>query len=199
MQEKQYKILNQLIKLVPFDGWSENTLRHATKNSGFEENYASIAFKGGVIDAVTLFINRIDAETYAHIHDDRLAEMKVRERINHILETRFKVMEQYKPTVRKTVQYLSMPQNICAGTKLLWEVADKAWQKAGDSAADFNYYTKRTTLMAVYSSTLLFWLSDESEGHEETLKFLKHRIENVMQFNKLKGKVMGMFAQKATS
>ena len=38
------------------------------------------------------------------------------------------------------------------------------WRIAGDTSTDFNHYTKRMTLGAVYGSTLLVWLDDQSEG-----------------------------------
>ena len=189
MQEKQDKILNEMLKLVPFDGWSDSALRTATANCGLAEHYERVAFKGGVTDVIGLFHKKIDAETFSRINQDELGAMKIRDKIYHILDTRFKIMEEYKPVIRKTLQFMAMPQNICAGTKMLWDMADKAWYAAGDKATDFNHYTKRTTLMAIYSSTLLFWLEDESDYHADTRKFLKRRIENVMQFEGLKGKI----------
>ncbi len=60
------------------------------------------------------------------------------------------------------------------------------WRIAGDTSTDFNHYTKRMTLGAVYGSTLLVWLDDASEGLDETAAFLDRRIENVMNFEKLK-------------
>ena len=59
----------------------------------------------------------------------------------------------------------------------------------GDTSEDVNWYTKRATLSAVYSSTVLFWLGDTSEGHAETWAFLDRRIENVMQIEKVKAQV----------
>ncbi|MBP6736337.1 MAG: COQ9 family protein, partial [Rhodobacteraceae bacterium] len=47
-------------------------------------------------------------------------------------------------------------------------------------------YTKRATLSGVYAATVLFWLGDESTGHQATWDFLDRRIEQVMQFEKLK-------------
>jgi len=192
MKKKQDKILAEMLKLVPFDGWSDTALRTATANLGLAEHYEKVAFKDGVRDAIELFHQSINAETFAKINKDELAEMKVRERIFHIIDTRFSVMDEYKPAIRKTLQFLAMPQNICIGTKMLWDMADGVWYAAGDNSADFNHYTKRATLMAVYSSTLLFWLEDESENHSSTSEFLNRRLKNVMQIGKLKSKIMGM-------
>jgi ubiquinone biosynthesis protein COQ9 len=52
-----------------------------------------------------------------------------------------------------------------------------------------NWYTKRATLSAVYSSTVLYWLGDTSDGHQATWEFLDRRIDNVMQIEKVKAQV----------
>ena len=88
--------------------------------------------------------------------------------------------------VRRALAIMAMPQNLRRSAKLNWESADAMWRLAGDTATDFNHYTKRMTLSAVYSSTLLTFINDESEGLADTKAFLARRIENVMQFEKAK-------------
>jgi ubiquinone biosynthesis protein COQ9 len=63
------------------------------------------------------------------------------------------------------------------------------WRLAGDNATDLNYYTKRATLAAVYATTLIVWLDDESEGQAETKAFLDRRIDDVMRFEKTKARL----------
>ena len=63
------------------------------------------------------------------------------------------------------------------------------WRLAGDTATDFNHYTKRLTLGAVYASTLLAWLDDDSEGLADTAAFLDRRLGDVMRFEKWKARV----------
>ena len=62
------------------------------------------------------------------------------------------------------------------------------WKAIGDPSTDFNFYTKRITLGAVYSSCFLYWLNDESDNAADTWDFLDRRIENVMQIEKIKAK-----------
>ena len=44
-------------------------------------------------------------------------------------------------------------------------------------------------LAGVYAATLLYWLSDSSEGYGRTWAFLGARIEDVMKIQKLRGGV----------
>ena len=46
-------------------------------------------------------------------------------------------------------------------------------------------------MSGVYGSTISVFLDDESEGYSETRAFLDRRIENVMQFEKVKARVAG--------
>jgi ubiquinone biosynthesis protein COQ9 len=63
----------------------------------------------------------------------------------------------------------------------LYRTVDAIWYAAGDTATDFNFYTKRGLLAAVYSSTLLYWLDDTSEDSAKTWAFLDRRIAEVMK------------------
>ena len=62
------------------------------------------------------------------------------------------------------------------------------WRAAGDTAADFNFYTKRLLLSGVYTATLMFWINDESDDCEATWAFLDRRIGNVMEIEKAKAR-----------
>ena len=96
-----------------------------------------------------------------------------------------------REAVRRALSVLAMPQNAPLGARAGWHTADLMWRMAGDTSTDFNHYTKRMTLGAVYGSTLLTWLDDQSEGWSETAAFLDRRIDNVMQFEKWKAQWRG--------
>ena len=91
--------------------------------------------------------------------------------------------------VLRALALLALPLNAPLALKLLYRTVDAMWYAAGDTSADFNFYTKRATLAAVYSSTLLYWLNDRSPDNEASWAFLDRRIENVMSFEKLKGRL----------
>ena len=93
--------------------------------------------------------------------------------------------------MRRALAIGSMPQNVRASLRGAWQSADIMWRLAGDTATDYNHYTKRAILSSLYSATLLVWLDDESEDKAETRAFLDRRIENVMQFEKAKAQWLG--------
>ena len=53
-----------------------------------------------------------------------------------------------------------------------------------NNATDFSFYTKRISLAAVYSSTLFFWLNDESIDNKNTEQFLDRRLNDISKISK---------------
>ena len=112
--------------------------------------------------------------------------MKIRARIREMLWERLQIQAPAREAIRRALAILAMPQNLPSAARLSWRTADVIWRLAGDTATDYNHYTKRLTLSAVYGSTLLHWLNDESEGFADTAAFLDRRIDEVMRFEKWK-------------
>ena len=81
---------------------------------------------------------------------------------------------------------MAMPQNAARALQIGWRSADIMWRLAGDTATDYNHYTKRTILAGIYSATLAYFVNDDSEGKEKSYAFLDRRIDGVMRFEQAK-------------
>jgi ubiquinone biosynthesis protein COQ9 len=88
-----------------------------------------------------------------------------------------------------TTPLFALPTHAADGARCLWHTADTIWTALGDDSRDFNWYSKRTTLAAVYSSALLYWLGDTSPGFSATREFVQRRIDNVMQIEEVKAQI----------
>lgn len=111
--------------------------------------------------------------------------MRIRDRITEAIKLKLKIYSECKEVIARTVAYLSIPFKSSLGLRLLWQTADLIWYEAGlDKSTDFNYYTKRALLSSVYSSTLIYWLSDNSPNYQDTIQFLERRIDNVISIGK---------------
>jgi ubiquinone biosynthesis protein COQ9 len=140
---------------------------------------------------IDLYIQEVDRALEAWFAPERLANMKIREKIRSLVWKRLEIMGPAREAVRRALATLAMPQNLPLGLRIAWRTADQMWRIAGDTSTDFNHYTKRMTLGAVYGSTLLVWLDDQSEGFMETAAFLDRRIDDVMKFEKFKAEWRG--------
>lgn len=169
-----------------FDGWGEKAVESAAAQQSVAPAKALLAMpksKAGLVDA---YIQGVDSELERRLPPPELAAMKIRARIRVLVWTRLEIMGPAREAVRSALAILAMPQNLALGARIGWRSADQMWRLAGDTATDFNHYTKRATLGAVYASTLLAWLDDDSEGWADTAAFLDRRIDDVMRFEKWK-------------
>lgn len=169
-----------------FDGWSREAVDSAAQQLGIDPLQARLAMPktpSGMIDA---YIQEVDRALEAWFTPKRVKGMKIRDRIRALVWHRIEIMGPAREAVRRAMAILAMPQNAPLAFRISWRTADLMWRIAGDSSTDFNHYTKRLTLGAVYGSTLLVWLDDQSEGWTETAAFLDRRIDNVMRFEKFK-------------
>jgi ubiquinone biosynthesis protein COQ9 len=174
-----------------FDGWTRAAIDSAAGQLGVDPLQARLAMPKGQAAMIDLYIQEVDRALEAYFTPERLAKLKIREKIRALVWRRLEIMGPAREAVRRALAILAMPQNLPLGLRISWRSADLMWRIAGDTSTDFNHYTKRMTLGAVYGSTLLVWLDDESEGWTETAAFLDRRIDDVMRFEKFKAEWRG--------
>ena len=174
-----------------FDGWTQPAVDTAAQQLGVDPVQARLAMPKRQAAMIDVYIEEVDRALEAHFTPERLAGMKIREKIRSLVWQRLVIMGPAREAVRRALAILAMPQNVPLGLRTSWRSADLMWRLAGDTSTDFNHYTKRMTLGAVYGSTLLAWLDDDSEGWMETASFLDRRIDDVMKFEKFKAEWRG--------
>jgi len=181
-----------LAPLIPghaiFDGWNEAALANAAAQLGVPVERARLAFPGGAVAMIDSWFESLDEIMAATWPRERVGELKIRERIHHLVLHRLESMAPHKEALRRAFAILSQPQNALHTARLAWRAADHMWRVAGDASTDFNHYSKRGILAALYTSTLLVFLDDESADFAETRGFLDRRIDDVMRIEKLKGR-----------
>ena len=171
-----------------FDGWSEAAVRAAAEGAGVDPAVALLAYPGGAMDMIAAWIASIDAAMAAAFPPERVATMKIRERIRALVAFRLESMAGNEEALRRALAILAMPHNAAQAVKLGWHSADVMWRLAGDTATDYNHYTKRAILASIYAATLAVFVGDESEGKADTMAFLDRRIDGIMQFEKAKAR-----------
>ncbi|MGI8942987.1 MAG: COQ9 family protein [Qipengyuania sp.] len=174
-----------------FDGWSDTALEMAAEQVGVDPDVAKLAYKGGPMQMVCAWIETIDRAMADALPADTLAEMKIRERVRSLVQFRLDAAAGREEALRRALAILAMPQNAPRALKTGWRSADAMWRLAGDTATDYNHYTKRAILASIYGATLAVFVEDESEDKAETRAFLDRRIEGVMKFEKAKAKWFG--------
>lgn len=189
-EDVRAKILAEALPHVPFDGWTEKVLREAAERAGASDAELAAAFPRGVADALVFFSDDADKQAVEKLKDANLKSLKVRERVTLGVRTRIEVVMQHKEAARRAAAMFALPLYALDAATCVYRTVDNIWRAIGDTSADFNFYTKRALLAGVYTSTMLYWFADTSEGNEDTWKFLDRRIADVMQIEKVKSQVI---------
>lgn len=173
-----------------FDGWSNEAVRFAAQGAGIDEDVALYAFRGGQMDMIDAWIAGIDQAMIAALPPGLLAAMKVRERITALIRFRLDQVRGREEALRAALAIMALPHNAARSLRIGWRSADLMWRLAGDTATDWNHYSKRTILAGIYTATLAVFIDDRSEEKADTLAFLDRRIDGVMRFEKTKAKLL---------
>jgi len=188
MSEDNQDIKNQILiaalEDVPFDGWQWDVVQNAAEKAGHDRAMADAVFPEKLTSILKYFSEWADIQMMDELEKIDPDALKIRERVQKGVEARLTVLDKHKESVRAASAYWMHPFRKQTAAKQVWKTADHIWKWAGDTAADYNHYTKRFLLSGVITTTFLFWLQDKSDNHEKTIEFLKRRIDNVLTFGK---------------
>ncbi len=182
-------LLEAMLAHVPFDGWTAKALNLAARDAGMESGVVLRAFPAGAVDMLDFWVSETDAAMLRVLEGRDLAALKVRERVKLALMTRLELAAPHREAVRRALALQALPQHAPRALKQVYRTVDAIWYAAGDTATDFNFYTKRMLLAGVYGAALLHWLDDKSEGFAGTSAFIDRRLADVMRIQQAKGKL----------
>ena len=188
-EKERAAILAAALDAAPFEGFTSLSVKRAAAAAGVSPAASAAAFPRGAIDLVEYWSHEADEAAAAALRTEDAQSLKIREKVVLGVESRLDYLSPHKEAARRAAAFLALPQNAPTGARLTWRSADTIWRAMKDPSTDFNFYSKRAILSGVLTSTFARWMSDDSEDRTATREFLKARIDNVMQFEKLKAKV----------
>ncbi|HSZ10637.1 MAG TPA: COQ9 family protein [Rhizomicrobium sp.] len=191
-------VLKAALINVMFDGFSEKALKHSAVEAEVDAESLARLFPHRELSLVEEFSSATDREMEARLAKVDFADMRIRDRIKTAVMARLDIVRPNKEAARRAAAFLTLPPNAGLGARLVWRTVDLMWRAVGDTATDFNFYTKRGILAGVYSATLMRWFTDKTDDEAETRAFLDARIENVMQFEKFKAQMKSEVAKWPT-
>ena len=204
MDQIREKIMLATLGNVPFDGWSRDAINAGAVELGYDAAMALRAFPSGVSDVIDLWGQWSDAtmlKRLTELYDrDDWDAMGMTARIENAVKTRIMINAKNMETVRKTLSWLAMPLNLPLAAQATMRTVNDMWYAAGDTATDWNYYSKRALLGTIYSATVLYWISDtpDDEGvYPETWEFLSRRLQGLGRFQKSVNTVKNSVQERA--
>ncbi len=181
-------LLDAALPHVAFDGWSPAVVEAARQDLGISDADVQALAPRGALDLAIAYHRRGDQAMVTRLGTADLSGVRFNEKVATALRFRLDAMTD-REAVRRATTLFSLPPHSADGAKLVWETADHVWTALGDTSEDGNWYSKRAILSGVWGATVLYWLGDDSPGFVNTHQFIDRRIENVMQFEKLKGQL----------
>lgn len=185
-------VIDALLPRVPAQGWTRTALRGALADIGADPRDAELLFPGGAAELVEAFIDLADRRMEDAAGAPDFATLRTAARVRALLAHRFAQNRPHRAAIRRALAVLARPGNAAVAARCTARTVDAIWFAAGDRSADFSWYTKRATLAAIYTATLLYWLRDMSEDNSETLAFLDRRLAGVGRIGALRKRAAQM-------
>ena len=176
-------VLDAAVERAPGLGWNSRMVRAACEANGLSLGDEELLFPNGARDLAALLSRRHDDRALASLAEVDPKSLKIRERIARAVSARMEAGAADLEATRRCAAFLALPINADLGLKLAWETADELWNWAGDTATDWNHYSKRAILSGILIPALTMrWF----DGRDAAEAFVAARIENVMAFEKWK-------------
>ena len=169
--------IDAVLPLVPEFGWTKAALRRAAPD-------ADLLFPGGPGELVEAYLDLLDRRM-SIAATPLLSNQRLPSRVRTLIAARLALTDAHRPALRRAALVLADPGQAQRAARCAARTIDAIWYAAGDTSADFAWYTKRAMLGAVYASTLLYWLND-AVTEEAALAFLDRRLAGVARVTKLR-------------
>ena len=106
-----------------FEGWTDAALAAAADRIGIPPERARLVFTNAP-DMIDAWYASVDEAMTAAFPPDRIAALKIRDRIRELVLFRLGHMAPHREAARRALAIMAMPQNALRATRLGWRTAD---------------------------------------------------------------------------
>ena len=183
-KDVKFDILEASLKHVKNHGWSETALKHGIAELELSDACISMFELGGVEIALHYdkTLNEELEDMMAQQLDDRIPESKpppTAHFLKDAIKTRLELQLPFYERWAEALALVLSPKVVPRATEQFAHLIDDIWFYAGDKSTDINWYTRRASVAAVYGTTELFMLQDESLDFADTWAFLDRRLADL--------------------
>ncbi|KAK9909165.1 hypothetical protein WJX75_008087 [Coccomyxa subellipsoidea] len=179
-QELRDRLLKAALKHVKSKGWSVAALQSGAEDLQMSKSISGIV-QNGAAGLIEYFVDDCNQRLEAGLdsRQEELAGMRVPERVRMAVRMRLEMLIPYIDTWPQALGVQAHPAHVATAVRQRAELADDIWHACGDTSTDYNWYTKRGLLAAVYAATELYMLTDYSPGYADTWRSLDRRLADV--------------------
>tara|TARA_X000000368_G_C22935010_1_gene669484 strand:+ start:357 stop:1025 length:669 start_codon:yes stop_codon:yes gene_type:complete len=185
--KKRLVILKFAKKVISKNGINNDIFKIISSNHGLKINEIELLFPEGESDLIKFALDQLNEQLEVYCKNLDLIRLPVHKRIRKVLLSKIFLMDQEKRFYKKIFFYILIPKKNLSFTNQLYKSVDKIWSISGDSSVDFNFYTKRLILSAIYSRIMLFFFNNDNQKKLEAL--LDESLKKVSKIPKIKSKL----------
>ena len=186
LKTAEVELAQAVTSFVPELGLNRMSFQAGARAVGLSEGERDLIAPNGASDIAAILWRGHDAALTSPEVTDALPGMKVREKINHLLNLRIDAFARDEKLAHRLTGFLMLPTHIDLHRRLMWDTADLIWRLAGDRALDENHYSKRTIVCGILAAAMLTRLSRGAEAQSEQIS---RNIDAVMEYEKFKAKM----------
>lgn len=180
--------LEALLPQVAFDGWSDAAAARAASDAGLSEGEQALAAPNGVIDLIEAFFAAAEAEAACALASEDLSALRVPDKVKQGVLAWLVALEPNREAVRRAAARGFLPWSAGPAVQRTWSVADMVWTAAGDTATDYNRYSKRGLLAAIIPGIVMYWLDGPAPADLDA--YISRRLKQASGFGKTAGKLV---------
>ena len=185
--KKRLKVLSFAKASVSEKGFNQNSLENISKKYDLDINEIDLLFPEGNIDLIKFALERLNNELEEYCRKIDLIRLPIHKRIREILLSKISLMNKNKIFYRSIFLNLLIPKKNFLLSGQLYKSVDQIWFIAGDSSTDFNFYTKRLILSAIYSRIMLYFFNNNNQQDLENI--LDESLKKVSKIPEIKSKL----------
>lgn len=180
--------LDALLPHIAFDGWTDAAAALAAREAGLSAGEQVLAAPHGVIDLIEAFFAAAEAEAAAALAAQDLSALRVPDRVKRGVLAWLAALEPNREAVRRAAARGFLPWSAGPAVQRTWSVADMVWTAAGDTATDYNRYSKRGLLAATIPGIVMYWLDGPTPDDLDA--YISRRLRQASGAGRTAGKVV---------
>ena len=188
MDKSQHNKITQIIlQHVEILGWTDRCFNLINKDITSLKHNEQITFQN-IAELVEYYLSEKNNLLLLELNQLDISKLKIREKVKEAIIT--SLLLHPKNITAHTTKFLAHPLHSNIALKSLTNICDQIWLWVGSNDTDYNYYTKRILLGAVYTVSLAYYLKQEENSNRNLANFVENRIDNILQLGNMKNKIV---------
>jgi len=178
-------ILHESLKLINNNGWNDNLFELISKQNNIDFDIITSLFPDGYKDLLKYYFDELNHNLTISSQKFDFTKIKTHKKVRELIYLRLLEYKKEKDSIRRAYFTLLLPTNSKIFSIIMFRIVDQIWFLAGDKSTDFNYYSKRGILFAIYYSSVMFLINNDFDI-KKTLNFLDAKLQKVSKIPNIK-------------